>query len=87
MTPMQPEDTGFLTELGIKIAGIFLTFISGVVTATWVVSGKIRGFDLRLKGVEEAQKSCQGGTLVRIDAKLDRIHERIDEILLKGKPK
>lgn len=83
MTP-QSDGTSFFLEWGIKIAGFFITFVSGIVTATWIVAGKMRDIDNRLQGVESAQKSCQGGTLVRIDAKLDRIHERIDEILLKG---
>ena len=50
---------------------------------TWVIARKWKGFEDRLQGVENAQKNCQGYTLVRIDQKLDRIHERIDEVLLR----
>jgi len=83
--PIPSEETGVVIGLAMKVGSLFLTFISGVVTATWVVAGKIKGFDDRLKSVEKAQTTCQGVTLVKIDGKLDRIHERIDEILLKGK--
>jgi hypothetical protein len=85
MNPGQPEEIGFVAELGLKIAGVFLSFVGGIVTATWVVANKLRGYDDRLKSVESAQKTCQGITLVKIDQKLDRIHERIDDILIQGR--
>lgn len=83
--PITDPDNSFIIELAWKIAGAFVTFVGGIVTATWVVSGKIRGFDDRLKSVENTQSTCPGKTLVKIDEKLDRIHERIDEILLNNK--
>ena len=92
--PIQPsEDTSYIIEIVAKIVGVFLSFVGGIVTATWVVRGKIQGFDDRLKNVETVQMKCQGHTLVQIDNKLkdiddkldnklDRIHERIDEVLM-----
>jgi hypothetical protein len=84
---MQPgqEELGFVAEIGLKIAGVFLSFVGGIVTATWVVANKLRGYDDRLSTIEAAHKACQNGTLVRIDEKLDKIHERIDEILLRDR--
>jgi hypothetical protein len=81
---MQPgqEELGFVAELGLKIAGVFLSFVGGIVTATWVVANKLRGYDDRLKTIEEAHVKCQNVTLAKIDQKLDRIHERIDDILI-----
>ena len=83
MQPGQPEEIGFLAELGIKIAGFFLSFVGGIVAATWVVANKLNGYDkkftttdLRIKATEEFQD--------KVDAKLDRLHERIDEVLIQG---
>ena len=67
-------------SLAAKIAGMFAAFIGGIVTATWAVASKINGFDSRLCAVEKSH----GEVAKRIDGKLDRLHERIDEILLKG---
>jgi len=78
-------DDSFLLELGIKIAGFFVSFVGGIVTATWVVASKMKGIDDRLKSVEAMQNKCQNNTLARIDDKLDSIHRRIDEILIRGK--
>jgi hypothetical protein len=68
------DETGYLFNLALKLTGFFLTFVGGIVTATWAVASKIKGFDDRLKSVESVH--------MKIDLKLDRIHERIDEILL-----
>lgn len=81
------EETNFIIEILVKVAGFIAAFVGGIVSATWAISGKIRGFDDRLGAVEQAQKNCQGYTLVRIDQKLDRIHERIDEVLLRQEGK
>jgi len=80
--PIPSDETSFITGIVIKIAGGFIAFISGVVTATWVVAGKIKGFDDRLLSVEKAQEKCQGQTLVNIDQKLGTIHRRIDDVLI-----
>lgn len=98
---MQPSDeTSFFLSLGMKIAGLGLSFVAGIVTATWVVATKVKGFDDRLRDIESVQDKCPGKTLAGIDAKIeaiperieakmdgkfDRVHERIDEILLRDK--
>ena len=79
--PIETE-TNLFFSIGVKIACFFLSFVGGIVTATWVVAGKVKGFEDRLVAVETAQLNCQKNTLGNIDKKLDRIHERIDDILL-----
>jgi hypothetical protein len=73
------EETSYLFNLALKLTGFFLTFVGGIVTATWAVASKIKGFDDRLRSVESVH--------MNIDRKLDRIHERIDEVLLSKKAK
>ena len=43
---------------------------------------KISGYDARIKALEESNK----GMADRIESKLNRLHERIDDILLDKKP-
>lgn len=81
--PIDPESAKAASEslsLAAKIVGLFAAFVGGIVTATWAVASKINGFDSRLCAVEKSH----GAVAKRIDGKLDRLHERIDEILLKG---
>lgn len=85
MNPGQPEELGVIAGIILKIGGVFLSFVGGVVTATWVVANKLRGYDDRLTHIESTQAKCQGTVLTQIDKKLDRIHERIDDILLNGR--
>jgi len=83
--PIQPsEETNFVIGIVAKVVGFFMTFVGGVVTATWVVAGKVKGFDDRLSSVEGRVKVSEEFQ-VKVDQKLDRIHDRIDDILLKGK--
>jgi len=74
----------FLIEIGMKVAGFFISFITGVFMAGWVFSSKVKGFDDRLLSVEALQQKCQNSTLARIDEKLDSIHRRIDDVLIRG---
>ena len=93
----QPDETNFIAEWAWKIAGVFVAFVGGIVSATWAVATKVRGYDDRLKVVETSQTKCQSETIKGISEKLDelpdrieakmearfsRIHERIDEALL-----
>lgn len=81
--PIDPETAKAASDwasLATKIAGLFAAFVGGIVTATWAVASKVNGFNSRLIAVEKSH--CEAAT--RIDGKLDRLHERIDEILLKG---
>lgn len=98
---LQPSDeTGRILTWTVKVVSLGISFLGGVVTATWIVATKVKGFDDRLQAIESVQTQCPGKTLVGIDEqidalpgkidakieeKLNRIHERIDEILLRGK--
>lgn len=85
--PISSDETNLFLSVGLKIVGWFLSFVAGIVTATWVVASKVKGFDDRLRSVEEAQTNCQSNIIGRIDSKLDRLHERIDDVLLYSKTK
>ena len=85
------EEMNFFSGLFLKALAIIGTFLSGVVSTTWIVARKFQGMEDRLKNVEETQASCQGKILVKLDQKLDYIiqeglpdvHKRIDATLLK----
>lgn len=100
----QPDETSLIAEWAWKIAGVFVAFVGGIVSATWAIAGRVHGFEkslsensVRLDAVEKAQSKCQAETLVKLADKMDelpgkieekmearfnRIHERIDEALL-----
>ena len=78
-----PETTKAASEwlsIGAKIGGLFLAFVSGIITATWAIARKVGGFDDRIKALEDHYN----GQNEKIDRKLDRLHARIDEVILKG---
>jgi hypothetical protein len=83
--PINSEETSLFFTFGLKVLGWFMSFVAGIVTATWVVASKVKGFDDRLRSVEAAQTNCQNNIIGRIDSKLDRLHERIDDVLLYSK--
>ena len=81
--PIDPESAKAASEglsIAAKIAGILAAFVGGIVTATWAVASKINGVDARLTSVEKSHAEVAA----KIDGKLDRLHERIGEILLRG---
>jgi len=73
-------DTSLLLSIAIKVCGLFLAFVSGVITATWVVANKLNGYDDRLRFVESAQAKCQNETLGEIKQNLERINTKLDDI-------
>lgn len=94
------EETSVLLSWLLKIIGMLLSFIGGVVTATWIVATKVKGFDDRLRVIESIQRDCPGKAMAGLDEQLaklpdkieekmekkfERVHERIDEVLLHGK--
>lgn len=99
MTPVQPDDS-VIAEWAMKISGAFLAFVGGIVSTTWAVASKVRGYESRMTVLEASHRQCQAETLKglvdklddlpdRIEAKMesrfDRIHERIDDALMRGK--
>ena len=81
MSPIDPETTKAASDgfsIFAKIASIGAAFIGGIVTATWTVAVKVSGYDARIKALEEAAKEERFQLL----KKFDRLHKRIDEILL-----
>lgn len=79
MTPMPPpsEATPWF-ELGWKVGGYFFAFVGGIVSATWVIAKKVSGYDARIEALEKGQEDVAS----KIDGKLDRLHQRIDELLI-----
>lgn len=78
-----PETTkaaGEWLSIGAKIGSLFLSFVGGIITATWVIARKVGGFDDRIKALESQYRAQSD----KIDKKLDRLHERIDDMILGG---
>lgn len=89
--PLSNSDNGFFLTMALKVVGFFLSFVGGIVAATWTIASKIKGFESRIKDIEVSQSTCQLKTigamqndLTKIDNKLDKVHERIDALLLQG---
>lgn len=78
---MDPETVRQATE-ATNLAGKIITGIGGAILgfacAIWALASKINGYDSRLRALEVEQERVAKC----IDRKLDRLHERIDEILL-----
>jgi hypothetical protein len=94
------DDERVVVTWMVKVAGWFISFVAGIVSATWVVASKHKEFHDRLRNIELVQKDCPGKVLYGINERLDdlpdrieekmekkfhRVHERIDEILLREK--
>lgn len=68
-----------------KIATFLITFLGGVVTATWTVAIKYKGTDDRILALERARQEEQEKNAqerLELNKKLDRLHERIDQVLM-----
>jgi len=75
ITVSPDPDTNAFILFCLKVASYFMTFVGGIVAATWAVAAKFHGYENRLKTVENAQVKCQAGPLTRLDEKLDYIIE------------
>jgi len=80
------EETRVLLSWGMKILGYGASFIGGVVTATWIVATKVKGYetsqrdlDLRLSTVEGFQKECPGKAMAGIDRQIAALPDRIEQ--------
>lgn len=89
-----PPETSLWVVWAIKACGIFVTFVGGIVSATWIVAAKWKGFDDRISAVEKTQSDCDARSVTDLDDKLVRIHDRIDDLYRlyngsdeRGKPK
>jgi len=96
-----PDDTTeIIVGWILKIGGAVVAFIGGIVTATATVTLKMKGYDDRIQSLELSQKKCQSETLKSIADKLDslpdnidekmekkfnRVHDRIDTLIMKEK--
>ena len=74
------SDPNYFVSLGLKITALFMSFVSGIVAATWAIASKIKGFDDRLVSVELSQKTCQVETLGEIKRSLEKINGKLDNI-------
>lgn len=80
------EETRVLLSWGMRLLGYGASFIGGVVTATWIVATKVKGYessqrdlDLRLKAIEGIQKHCPGKSLAGIDRQIADLPDRIEQ--------
>ena len=64
-----------------KLIAVLVAFISGVVTATWIVARKFQAYDTRLVCVESDHQRCQGsgGSLDRMEQKFDVFAQNLEE--------
>jgi hypothetical protein len=64
-----------------KLIAMLFAFVSGVVTATWIVAKKFQTFDARLAYVENDHQRCQGsgGALDRMEQKLDALTQNLED--------
>ena len=68
-----------------KIGSMFLAFVAGIVTATWTVASKVKGYDIQIQTLQEelAKMAAERTNMqAQINRKLDKLHSRIDDILL-----
>jgi hypothetical protein len=100
MPPPVDDTTEIVIGWIMKIGGAFITFLGGIVTATAAVTLKLKGYDDRIGNLELNQRRCQSEVLKSIADKLDelpdtigdrmenkfnRVHDRIDTLILKEK--
>jgi len=100
MHPVVPDDsTEIIIGWVMKIGGVFVAFVGGIISATAAVTLKMKGYDDRIGSIENAQKRCQSEVLSSIVEKLDalpdnigdrmekkfnRVHDRIDALVLRA---
>jgi len=65
------EETGKIISIGLKVLAYAGTFICGIVTATWAVAIKFRGWQAELQGLSTEIK----GLAIRVDAAEQNIDE------------
>lgn len=100
MPPAPDETTEIIIGWAVKIGAMAITFIGGIITATVTITRKMQGYDLRIELLEKNQKKCQSEVLQKIsdkidnlpesigekmDERLNRVHDRIDKIILDKK--
>ena len=79
--PLTPDESNkAFYIIGLKIVGVFLSFVGGIVTATWMVAGKVKGMEDRLEKVESTQNRCQVETLGEIKDGINKLNLKIDSI-------
>ena len=54
--PVTSDDASWYTQVFGLVAGGFVCFVGGIVSATWVVASKVMGFEARMVNVEAALK-------------------------------
>lgn len=89
MTPEPPtKEQADFTLTALKIIGYLgggiISFVSGVVMATWIIRGKISGYDKKIndlhteiKTVKAGQVKCQAEVLTNIISKIEGIPETV----------
>jgi len=96
----QPDGTEVIIGWVLKIGGVIVTFIGGIVTATATITLKMKGYDDRISHLEVSHTKCEKEILKGIVDKLDslpdniddkmekkfcRVHDRIDTLIMKEK--
>lgn len=78
MSPAQPDGTEVIIGWVMKIGGVVITFIGGIVTATATITLKMKGYDDRIKSLEVSHTKCEKEILKGIADKLDNIPSKLD---------
>ena len=86
---MEPETSRTIADQlvawGLKFLALLATFLGGVVSATWVLAQKCKAYDCQIAHLKEEFADLQQelkSSALENGSKLDRLHERIDEILM-----
>lgn len=86
---MEPETSRTLVDLlvawGLKFLALLATFLGGVVSATWVLAQKCKAYDCQIAHLKQEFADLQQelkSSAIANGTKLDRLHERIDDILM-----
>ncbi|MDX9893908.1 MAG: hypothetical protein RBS34_00585 [Desulfofustis sp.] len=86
---MEPETSRTIADLliawGLKALALLATFLGGVVSATWVLAQKCKAYDCQIAHLKEEFADLQkelSSSASSNGTKLDRLHERIDDILM-----
>lgn len=78
--PVQPsEEMNVILGWVLKVFGVVMSFLTGIITTTWIVATKWKNWEDRISGIEKHHDDCQKVTLVAILKKLDDIPDRIEE--------
>ncbi len=81
--PISNEEVTWWMQVAGWVAGVFTSFIGGIVAATLWLSNKFNSMECKISSDNE-QLAEQKAMLKDISKAIVKLHERIDDILLRG---